>query len=185
MPAKPLPAPLDLLIQRQARLCSLPVDLVRAIVWVESGGDVHAWNPEPPYRYFWDVRRKTPFRSLTELERASEVPPDDFPSLKGDRDAEWWGQAASWGPMQVMGAVAREHGFSAHFPALCDALHGVQYGCVHLDRLRDRFLGKFGWQGVAAAYNAGSPRLDARGRYENQVYVDKIAATGGFGEETA
>ena len=99
------------LIQSAAARHALPELLVIAVVEVESAGNSWAWNPEPRYRYLWDVKRGRPFRPLTEAERASEIPPDDFSCIAGDRDQEWWGQQASWGLMQVMGAVAREHGF--------------------------------------------------------------------------
>jgi hypothetical protein len=157
----------------------LPPDLVAAFVQVESGGDRFAWNPEPRYHYLWDVRLNRPFRQLTEAEIESEIPPADFHALVGDGDAELWGQKASWGFMQVMGAVAREGGFKGHFPGLCDPLEGLNAGCLHLSRQRARWFSEFGWAGVAAAYNAGSPRVVAPGRFENQVYVDRIAAAGG------
>jgi hypothetical protein len=164
----------------------LPVGLVRAIVMVESGGDWWAWRPEPPYQYLWDVKRGRPFRPLTAGESFDDRAPRDFQALKGSRDAEFWGQQASWGPMQVMGAVAREAGFVDHFPKLCDPYTGVRYGCVHLAGLRDRFLVNHGWAGVAAAYNAGTPRLATRRTaseertFVNQAYVDKVRAAGGF-----
>lgn len=157
----------------------LPLQLVRAIARVESGGDHWAWNPEPAYRYLWDVRRGKPFRTLTGAELASEKPPADFHSQIGDRDAEWWGQQASWGTMQVMGAVAREHGFAGHFPGLCHPLDALHYGCKHLAHLSDRFIAAHGWRGVVAAYNAGSPRREGK-TWVNQAYVDKVAAEGGF-----
>lgn len=157
-----------------ARL-NLPELLVMAIVRVESGGNPYAWNPEPRYRYLWDVKKKAPFRALTPDEIAAEVPPKDFPTLGGDRDQEWWGQQASWGLMQVMGAVARECGFNRpYLPELCDPALSLEYGCRHLSTLRDRFVTRYGWNGVIAAYNAGSPRLSADGKFENQGYVDKV-----------
>lgn len=175
-----LPPQIQLSIKIHATPLDLPQQLVRAMVFVESGGDHFAWNPEPRYRYLWDVARDRPFRPLKADEIASEIPPPDFRSLAGDRDAEWWGQQASWGPLQVMGAVARELRFDQHFPALCDASLGIQVGVRHLDNLRRRFFARDGWHGVAAAYNAGSPRRRADGAFENQPYVDKIAAAGGF-----
>jgi len=74
--------------------------------------------------------------------------------------------------MQIMGATARELGFRAHFPALCSE-QGVKFGCEHLIRLRYRFYPSHGWDGVIAAYNAGSPRM-SNGKWENQSYVDKV-----------
>ena len=113
---------------------------------------------------------------------ASETAPPDFAALPsiGSRDTEWALQAASWGPMQVMGAVARELGFRGWFPALCTWPAGVDYGTLHLRKLRNRFLDKYGWEGVAAAYNAGSPNRLDNGQWANQSYVDKIRAAGGF-----
>jgi len=165
------------LTQSAAARHNLPPLLVIAIIEQESGGNLWAWNPEPHYRYLWDVRLNRAFRTLSPEERASETPPPDFPCLAGDRDQEWWGQAASWGLMQVMGAVAREHGYrGAYLPELCDPELNLDYGCRHLVSLRLRFYGAHGWEGVIAAYNAGSPRKTAHGQFENQRYVDEVLA---------
>lgn len=172
---------LEYAIESMADLLALPPSLLRAITQVESNGDVYAWRAEPPYRYLWDIRRNAPFRKLTTDERDSETAPEDFAHYGfSSRDTEWWGQQASWGPMQVMGAVARELGFDLPFPALCDAGIGVAVGARFVSRLRDRFFGSDGWDGVAAAYNAGSPRRTPGGFWVNQAYVDKVGAAGGF-----
>lgn len=142
------------LIRSHAHLYGIDPRLVEAVVTKESSGDPWAWNPEPPYRYLWDVRKNRAFRPLTPVERTSEAPPTDFSSLVGDRDHEWWGQQASWGLMQVMGAVARELQCRApYLSILCLPQQGLNYGCKHLaSQLR--------WaQGDEAkalsAYNAG------------------------------
>ena len=168
----------SILIQSAAAGAALPPLLLIAIIEQESDGNVWAWNPEPRYRYLWDVQFNRPFRTLTEAERASETPSRDFPCLGGDRDQEWWGQCASWGLMQVMGAVAREHGFrGAYLTELCEPETNLEYGCRHLAALRDRFHAAHGWPGVVAAYNAGSPRrVGVDGPYENQSYVDEVMA---------
>jgi hypothetical protein len=116
------------LIEEAARTSGLNVDFVTAIVLVESAGDPFAWNPEPRYRALWNVRTKAPFRALTDAEIASEVPPVDFPYLLGGRDQEWWAQQASWGLMQIMGAVAREEGFAPALPAGADRSRGEPQG---------------------------------------------------------
>jgi len=132
----------------------LNVSLVRAVILVESGGNPWAWNPEPHYRYLWDVAKKQPFRALTDAERKSEVPPADFPAKAGDKDQEFWAQQASFGLMQVMGAVARERGFDGpYLTQLCDVQTNLTYGCRHLRALME-------WAGGEAskalgAYNAG------------------------------
>jgi soluble lytic murein transglycosylase-like protein len=113
-----------------ATVYSLEPQLVEALVLVESGGNPYAWNPEPRYRWIWNVRLHQPFRVLTDTERISNVPPADFPVLAGDRDNEWWGQRASWGLMQVMGAVARELGCTVpYLPQLCEPELNLELGC--------------------------------------------------------
>lgn len=170
-------------VQNAADMKGLPVPLVAAMVLVESAALASAWRFEPPYRYYWDVRANKPFRALSETERANERAPSDFFAMPGisSRDTEWTGQACSWGPMQVMGAVAREYGFRGGFPDLCGWGVGLEYGLMHLTRLRNRFLDKHGWTGVVAAYNAGSPRrIDGGLNWVNQDYVDRVRAMGGF-----
>lgn len=162
-----------------ARQYKLPEQLVQAIVAVESGADRFAMRTEPRYTWLWDVARRRPYQVT--VARASErTPAADFSAPAGiSLHTEWIGQQTSWGLMQVMGAVAREHGFAGHFPGLCDPLEGLHYGCRYLARLRDRFLAEHGWRGVVAAYNAGAPRRDGAG-FVNQRYVDKVTAAGGF-----
>ncbi|MGQ0621335.1 MAG: transglycosylase SLT domain-containing protein [Panacagrimonas sp.] len=157
----------------------LPIELVTAICQVESGCNRFAVRTEPAYPYLWDVIRHQPFR-LSHLTASQRVPPDLFQAPPGSsRMTEWLGQQSSWGLMQVMGAVAREYGYKGHLPGLCDPLQGLHYGCKHLARLRDRFYNAHGWRGVAAAYNAGTPRVVGKD-FENQAYVNKIDHEGGF-----
>lgn len=152
----------------------VPAPLVAAIVQVESGANPWAWNPEPQYRYLWDVNRFAPFRTLSPAESASERPPQDFHCIAGDPDQEWWAQQASWGLMQVMGAVAREHGYrEPYLPMLCRPEDGLDNGCKHLESLKRRFFAQWGWDGVISAYNAGSVRHE-RGEFVNQGYVVKV-----------
>lgn len=139
---------------RLAATHHLDPDLVEAMVLQESSGDPWAWNPEPRYRYLWNVETNRPFRVLTPAEVGAETPPDDFPALAGDRDQEWWGQQASWGLLQIMGAVARERGFrGSYLPQLCEPTLNLDLGCRHLAHL-------LRWAGgevprAVAAYNAG------------------------------
>jgi len=161
---------------------NIPATLAHAMAEHESGLDLYAYRVEPPYRYLVDMRTGRPFRTLTGAENRSERAPDDFPYdwHVSSRDTEWWGQQASWGVLQLMGAVARELGFRGRFPHLCDADVGLTYALSHLNALKQRFLEKHGWRGVVAAYNAGSPRYDDAGAFVNQSYVDAIEKLGGF-----
>lgn len=164
------------LIEEAARAACLSADLVAAVVRVESGGDPFAWNPEPRYRYLWNVRTRLPFRTLTAFEVASETPPADFPCLAGDRDQEWWGQQASWGLMQLMGAVAREEGFSRpYLPELSDPAANLLVGCRHLRGLVLWAHGDLAQ--AAAAYNAGRGgwQSDAGLRYGAKVLAELAA----------
>src|SRR3972149_8253567 len=109
--------------------------LVTAIIVQESNWNPWAWNPEPRYRWFWDVRKNMPFRKVTDQEILNKFPPSDFSTLSGDRDQEWWAQQASWGLMQIMGAVARECGFRGpYLPAILDPFDNITYGCIPLRR---------------------------------------------------
>lgn len=173
-----LPRELESVVAAAAGEARLPLALVRAIVVVESAGNRWAWRAEPAYRWLWDWAANRPFRRITLDERVGERAPDDFPHPPWcSRHTEWWGQQCSWGPMQVMGAVARQHGYVGPFPRLCGP-EGVRVGCRHLAILRDEHGPD--WRDVAAAYNAGRPRRRQDGRYVNQDYVDRVAAAGGF-----
>ena len=164
-------------IRLEAEQNEIPVNLLVALVLTESAGDMWAWKVEPHYRYLVDVKTGKPFRALTAAEIGSEKAPRDFNHYRhSSRDTEWWGQQASWGPLQIMGAVTREYSFMDQFPALCSS-RGLEYGVRHLCTLRRRFFDRDGWRGVVAAYNAGSPRL-SNNEYVNQDYVNKVAAHG-------
>lgn len=171
-------------IASAAQRYNLPAPLISAIVMTESAGDLFAWKSEPKFRYLVDCTTGKPFRPLTKEEILSEIAPGDFPCPSySSRDTEWWGQQASWGPMQVMGALARELGFKQPFPALCTLAYGIDFGARYLAILRDRHLKEHGWRGVAAAYNAGSPRYASPGVFKNQEYVDRVASHRGFNFE--
>jgi len=86
----------------------LDPSLVCAVVEQESGWDPYAIRYEPAFR----ARYVAPL----------ELPP-----------TEEVARSVSWGLMQVMGQVAREHGFGGRFlSALCDPPSGLEIGCVVL-----------------------------------------------------
>lgn len=150
----------------------LDPDLVAAQVQVESGADAWAWNPEPRYRYFWDVKNNRAFRAVTDAEIGSEVPPSDFRCLAGDPDQEWWGQQASWGLLQLMGAVARENGFTGNYlTELCDPVVNLSIGCNHLSELI--LWAKGNVPQALAAYNGGKGG-NSVAPFRNQSYADKV-----------
>ena len=84
---------------------ALAPELVCSVVEQES-----AWNP-------CAIRYEPAFR-------ARYVAPLGLPAT------EEITRSISWGLMQVMGQVAREHGFTGKFlAALCDPATGLEFGC--------------------------------------------------------
>lgn len=160
------------LVKTNAISFGLDPFLIEALIIVESNFDEWAWNPEPRYRYLWDIRQNKPFRVLTPDEISSEKPPNDFHSLAGDPDQEWWGQQASWGLMQIMGAVAREHGFTGpYITKLLNPIENFQFGSIHLKS-------QFTWargdaEQALAAWNGGRSGNQTR-PFRNQFYADKV-----------
>ena len=152
------------LIEAAANVHGLPVQLVSAVVGVESGGDACAFRYEPAF-YERYIRGNPQVRAVRPC------------SLETERTA----QATSWGLMQVMGATARGLGYPGAFlSGLTRPEEGLEYGCRLLAKLAKRHEAGHGWPGVVAAYNAGSVRFTPGGGFVNQSYVDKIAqALGG------
>lgn len=159
-------------IEQAALAVQLDPALVSALVSVESAGNQWAWNPEPQYRYLWDVKRNAPFRALSQSEIASKVPPADFPTLAGDRDQEFWAQQASWGLMQIMGAVAREIGFRGDYlTQLCQPEANLLIGCKKLSQLLVWANGNV--TQALAAWNGGKGGNTIE-PFRNQAYADKV-----------
>lgn len=159
--------PMRPLIEKVSALHGIDPNVVEAVVQKESSYNPVAWNPEPRYRYLWDVRKNAPFRPLTLLELSSKFPPPDFRAIQGDPDQEFWAQQASWGLMQLMGAVVREHGYKEPWltSLVADPELNLEYGCRHLSGLFKWAAGRYtGLAGQAqsrimlsalAAYNGG------------------------------
>jgi soluble lytic murein transglycosylase-like protein len=92
---------------------SLDPALVCGVIEQESAWDSHAIRYEP----FFRIRYVSPL-GLTPTEEVA--------------------RSISWGLMQVMGQVAREHGFEKKFLSeLCEPVAGIEIGCVVLaDKLQ-------------------------------------------------
>jgi soluble lytic murein transglycosylase-like protein len=102
------PADLIALARAAAAAHELDPALVCAVVEQESAWDAHAIRYEPAFR-------------------SRYVAPLGLPPT------EEVARSISWGLMQVMGQVAREHGFSGKFlSALCDPAVGLDIGCAVL-----------------------------------------------------
>jgi soluble lytic murein transglycosylase-like protein len=106
----PPPAEFVALAQRAAEAHALWPELVCAIVEQES-----AWNP-------WALRYEPAFY---ERYIAPQIARGAIPDVTESR-----ARAFSWGLMQVMGQVAREHGFvEASLASLCAPAVGLEVGC--------------------------------------------------------
>ena len=82
--------------------------LVCAVIEVESSWDTYAIRFEPVFR--------------ERYVRALNLPA-----------TEEMARSTSWGVMQVMGQVAREHGFRGRFLSeICSPMVGIEIGCVVL-----------------------------------------------------
>jgi soluble lytic murein transglycosylase-like protein len=98
------------LAQETARVHALWPDLVCAIIEQES-----AWNP-------WALRYEPAFYAKYIAPRMATG------AIASATEAH--ARAFSWGLMQVMGQVAREHGFTgASLAALCEPVTAVDIGC--------------------------------------------------------
>ncbi len=150
---KPDSPELMVVIRKWADAHDLDPALVWAVVAVESNSCESAVRFETGYKYLFDPARVRPVGCSVETETAL--------------------QKMSWGLMQVMGAVLREKGFKGWLTEiLTDVDAQVEYGCRHLAGLVKRW----GIPGGVAAYNAGSPRKDSSGNFENAEYVSKVLA---------
>lgn len=140
---------------------AIPQELVEAIIQVESGGDQHAMRFEPGFltRYLLN-KDGTP------------KPVETFGACSAD--TERIARATSWGPMQVMGQVAREYGYEKPFLSELCGPDGVEVGKKVLLRLKGRFLDTHGWQAVVAAYNGGPGAVQGVNEFTNHGYVVKV-----------
>ncbi|MGH9574591.1 MAG: transglycosylase SLT domain-containing protein [Candidatus Acidiferrales bacterium] len=123
-------APADLIAMAHtiAARFDLNAALVCAVIDVESSWDTYAIRFEPLFRQRY-------VRALN-LSPTEEI-----------------ARSTSWGVMQVMGQVAREHGFRGRFLSeICSPMVGIEIGCVVLtknigDRAGDVAKGLLLWNG--------------------------------------
>lgn len=123
---------------------ALDPSLVCAVVEQESG-----WNP-------WALRYEPMFftKYVVLLAEAQHL-------LATESNA----RATSWGLMQVMGQVAREHGFAGQSLAeLCDPTTGLQIGCQVLSSKLSAARGNVGQ--ALLLWNGGS----------NEAYPNEVLA---------
>jgi len=111
-----------------------PVPALIAMIMQDSKGEPNFTRPVTTLADMWNSSLQVPFRTLSEHERNSVTAPADFPGS----DIEWSGQRTAWGPLPIVGAVAREQGYVGTFPALCGP-SGIRWACLRLNKLRDEY----------------------------------------------
>lgn len=126
--------------------------LVAALITVESRWNPYAVRFEPGYQWLHEPERYARQQGIS-------------------LEAEQTFQRFSWGLMQIMGGTAREMGFSLPLPALCEGMIGIEYGIRYLVALKRNYKAQ---DDLIAAYNSGSAKKKANGKYINQEYVDKV-----------
>lgn len=159
---------LDIEIQEIVVTCCdlLRIDpcLVYAIIEQESGGKKYAVRYEPGYRW------QTQVEAMAAANGISQV-------------TEQFLQAMSFGLMQIMGGTARAQGYRGDLLALTDPQIGLHESISYLNSLFMRYApgpatsitDVKGWSDpVVAAYNAGSARRLADGRWVNEQYVRSV-----------
>jgi Transglycosylase SLT domain len=131
--------------------------LVCAIVEQESAWDAHAIRYEPAFR----TRYVAPLA----------LPP-----------TEEIARSMSWGLMQVMGQVAREHGFAGKFlSALCEPAAGLDIGCaVFASKLAAALGGRSFSSDISSRAESGSslPQAVAKGEGPKQQMFEPSPAQG-------
>lgn len=123
--------------------------LVTALITIESSGNPWAIRHEPAYKWLYK--------------------PSVFAAKVGTSIiTEKVCQQTSWGLMQIMGAVAREHGFELPMPILCLPEHNLDIGCKFLKSRLDLW----GIKGGLCAYNTGTPDSPIGEKYAAKVLAE-------------
>ena len=148
-----VPVELVQMVEQAAHVHELDPNLVKSIITVESN-----WNPkvsrfEPGWTYFHFPREWASRLGIT-------------------AKTEETLQSMSIGLMQIMGAVAREVGFTGNLSDLFFPRENLIYGCRKLKRLTQKYGDE---SDVISSYNQGSPRKTEGGQYRNMLYVDKVS----------
>lgn len=143
-------------LSQAANKYGLDHNLVLAIVAHETNGMNFKTRYEPSWKYLYLAK-------------------EHAENLNISIETETIMQSMSWGLMQIMGSVAREHGFEDDLPKLTDPLLGLDYGCQHLKHKLDVY--NCHETDAISAYNAGKVIKETDGTYSNQSsYVDPVCA---------
>ena len=145
----------DSYIKEISQEFKIDICLIKAIIKTESDFNMWAIRFEPNWNYFYKV---------AEFSEANKI------TLATEKTL----QACSFGLMQIMGSVLREHGYKEPLLKSVTPNINIYYGCKHLKR----FICKYSKvEDAISSYNAGYPKKDINGNYLNQAYVDRVIAS--------
>lgn len=141
---------IDLII-KIANTVGLDSDLCLAIAGHETGFDSDKTRYEPKWSYWFDSHKYATHLGIT-------------------LDTEMIHQATSWGPMQIMGSVCRELGYTSHLPLLINPELSVLFSCRRLVQIQNKYSNL---HDQISAYNAGVPVI-TDGVYKNAGYLEAV-----------
>ncbi len=148
-------ATLRTIVAKAATEHGLSPRLLGAIITVESG-----WNP-------WAVHYETTYRYVLNVAYHAH---DNHITLETERHL----QHTAFGLTQLVGGTARAISYTGSLTRLLDPATNAHWGARYLRTLKTRYPNSIRDQ--ISAFNCGSVRKDARGRYSNQAYVDRVTA---------
>jgi soluble lytic murein transglycosylase-like protein len=148
--------PLKGTIQKNANELKLDQKLVSAIIWQESKANPQAIRFELIY-----------YNNTGRIYLPQVFAQKNNITLQ----TEYTLQCFSFGPMQIMGAIARKLGFAESLVKLLSADLGIYWGCQLLSSIAKSHSSI---EDIIATYNHGSPTKDGNGQYIVQAYVDSV-----------
>lgn len=140
------------LVESIAKELGFDASWAKAIIQTESSGNPLATRYESNWKYFLDVKSYANYLRQTE-------------------ETEKICQSMSWGLCQLMGSVAREHGYKGYLTKLIEPELNIRLGIVHMKRFKIRYPNGLDW---VSSYNQGNPRRGDDLHYVNQVYVNRV-----------
>jgi hypothetical protein len=141
---------------KRSEATGVPNRILFAVIMVESSGDHKAMRYEEGYRWICNPEKFSKINKITV-------------------DTEKQLQSFSYGLCQIMGATARDNGYTGPLIDLIDPNFNIRIATSHLAKLMATYKN---WPDAISAYNQGSPRKKLMSKkYKNQAYVDKVINT--------
>lgn len=145
---------IESIVKRESTRVDVRPELVMAMIDVESEGIVESIRFEPNYKHLSSPERSAARLGITVATETAL-------------------QRMTYGLLHINGGTARWLGFKGPLTNLLHAPTNVRWALKYVAKLKERYRDE---RDIVAAYNAGSARRDASGRYENQQHVDKVFA---------